>query len=153
MPYANIEDKRAWGRRYAKTPNGKAIFKRYRSTEKGKLPNARYSKSEHGRAVINAAERKRSRSHKLKQRFGITIPQWEAMFEAQGKACAICKSNSPGRVSGLWSTDHNHITKEVRGILCFQCNIMLGMGRDDPSRLREGAKYLEIGGRACQPSK
>lgn len=46
------------------------------------------------------------------------------MFESQGKACAICRSETT-RGQG-WHTDHSHDTGEVRGILCHDCNVALG---------------------------
>jgi hypothetical protein len=39
--------------------------------------------------------------------------------------------------------DHCHQTGKFRGWLCRKCNLMLGNAEDDPSRLREGASYLE----------
>lgn len=39
--------------------------------------------------------------------------------------------------------DHNHATGDLRGWLCHNCNVALGMTHDDPSRLRRLALYLE----------
>jgi hypothetical protein len=61
----------------------------------------------------------------LKKTYGITPEQWDALFEGQGGACALCRSKSPGTAK-TWHTDHCHRTGRVRGILCFSCNITLG---------------------------
>jgi hypothetical protein len=50
--------------------------------------------------------------------------EWEAMFEEQGRACAICRATEP-RGQG-WHTDHSHVSGAVRGILCHDCNVALG---------------------------
>jgi hypothetical protein len=63
----------------------------------------------------------KKRSMGLERRYGITSEQWDAMFEAQGKVCGICKSSDP-QFSRGWHTDHKPGTKIVRGILCFPCN-------------------------------
>lgn len=57
----------------------------------------------------------------LGKRYGITLVEFEELLTKQGRACAVCrKSLSRPHV------DHNHVTGEVRGILCGGCNIKLG---------------------------
>jgi hypothetical protein len=55
--------------------------------------------------------------------------------------CAICgRANSPVAKLGI---DHCHKTRKVRGILCQPCNAGLGLFKDDASRLRKAAQYVE----------
>lgn len=61
----------------------------------------------------------------LRKRYGRSRLEWDALFASQGAACAACKSKDPGKQP--WHTDHDHGTGLVRGILCFRCNITLGM--------------------------
>ena len=77
-----------------------------------------------------------TRNYHLKQRYGLTSADVEAMIEAQGGTCAVC----PGKPEHV---DHDHQTGEVRGILCFNCNQALGNARDNPIVLRGLARYLE----------
>lgn len=81
----------------------------------------------------------------LKRHYGMTPEEWDQLFVKQGSCCVVCRSSSPGRKTGHWSTDHNHKTGEVRGILCSACNAALGHAKDDPNRLRMLAAYLEKG--------
>ncbi len=39
--------------------------------------------------------------------------------------------------------DHDHISGEVRGLLCHMCNVGLGHFLDNPTTLRSAARYLE----------
>jgi hypothetical protein len=39
--------------------------------------------------------------------------------------------------------DHDHETGEVRGLLCYSCNVALGASREDPARLRALADFIE----------
>jgi hypothetical protein len=55
-----------------------------------------------------------------------------------GEGCDIC-----GHRVLRMAIDHDHITGEVRGILCKDCNLILGWVRDDSLRLRAMATYLE----------
>ena len=64
----------------------------------------------------------------------------------QGASCAICKSTEPCmKNAGRLYVDHCHETGEVRGLLCFRCNTMLGNAGDSPEVLRLAAEYLENG--------
>ncbi len=56
----------------------------------------------------------------LRRKFGITREDYDAMFLAQGGLCAICRK--PGGRRRL-AVDHNHVTGEVRGLLCNGCNL------------------------------
>lgn len=38
--------------------------------------------------------------------------------------------------------DHNHITGKIRGLLCKQCNIGLGMFKDSTESLENAIEYL-----------
>jgi hypothetical protein len=64
----------------------------------------------------------------LKKKFGLTIEQWTALFDAQGGCCASCGTDSPGAKGpkNNWMTDHDHLTGRVRGIICMPCNLALG---------------------------
>lgn len=81
---------------------------------------------------INEMERK----SRLKQKYGITLEQYEAMAAEQNDLCAICGRNEPLRV------DHDHETGEVRALLCHGCNVTLGLMQEDPDRLLAAAAYL-----------
>ena len=62
------------------------------------------------------------RNQNLKNKYGITSEEWEAMFLAQNKSCVICETTKAPK----WHTDHCHTTGKVRGILCSACNRNLG---------------------------
>jgi hypothetical protein len=83
------------------------------------------------------------RNYYLKYEYGVTVREWEALFEAQDKKCAICRSVKPHRKKAIWHTDHDHKTGKVRGILCSHCNQMIGMAHEDPAIMLAGAAYLK----------
>lgn len=77
----------------------------------------------------------------LKKRYGMTVDQWDALFEKQRQKCACCgASDLPSPKD--WHTDHDHETGVVRGILCRSCNHMLGAAKEEPTRLQAGIAYL-----------
>ena len=57
----------------------------------------------------------------------------------QNNRCAICKQPFIGRIPDL---DHNHDTKQLRGVLCRYCNNGIGLLQDNPDILDSAALYL-----------
>lgn len=78
------------------------------------------------------------------KRYQITDADFNAMWEAQDGCCAICKVKLQprGRSKHSAAIDHNHKTREVRGVLCRGCNHGIGSLGDSPSILIAAAKYL-----------
>lgn len=77
------------------------------------------------------------RTYHLRRRYGITAEEADAMLEAQGGVCAIC------RVAPAAHVDHDHSTGAVRALLCFNCNGGLGQFRDDPAVLQAAVFYVQ----------
>ena len=72
------------------------------------------------------------------QSYGLSLQDYRAMLERQGKVCGICKT--PGKpLCG----DHCHATGKVRGLLCRDCNLGLGNYKDNPVFTRAATAYLE----------
>jgi hypothetical protein len=88
------------------------------------------------------------RGRHLLQTYGMTPTQYGQILESQGGVCAICRqpeTKCDGR-TGLvhnYHVDHDHISGQVRGLLCNDCNTGLGSFGDDPELLIEAASYLE----------
>jgi hypothetical protein len=57
--------------------------------------------------------------------------------EKQAGRCACC-----GNLQKNLVVDHDHDTGRVRGLLCNNCNLMIGYALDDPRRLQLGIEYL-----------
>ena len=78
----------------------------------------------------------------IKKTYGITGEQYEALYEAQGRTCAICK-RATGKSKRL-AVDHDHGSGFVRGLLCSTCNNILGYIRDDVALASGIASYLLV---------
>ena len=89
------------------------------------------SKKDHKNRAKDPARKKDMRNNHLRSRYGITIEDYEKMMALQNGLCAICKKEETkkhskyGNIMPL-SVDHDHLTGEVRGLLCSQCNMLLG---------------------------
>lgn len=88
-------------------------------------------------------EQIRNRAYKRQWKLlGIHLTRKQAItqLEAQNYSCAICKDDL---TEVRWAYDHNHHTKKLRKILCYNCNIGIGKLNDDPYLLRLAALYIE----------
>lgn len=77
----------------------------------------------------------------LKSHYGISVAEYNAMITAQQGRCAICRVAPDGRRNPL-CIDHDHVTGQIRGLLCSRCNRGLGFLRDDRQAMRALAAYL-----------
>jgi hypothetical protein len=88
----------------------------------------------------------RSSADSRARRYGISEHVYWDLYEEQGHVCAICQQPETHTVKGtlkLLSVDHDHITGYVRGLLCVNCNTMIGQSRDDISILERAIEYLQ----------
>jgi hypothetical protein len=98
--------------------------------------------NEYRRAYRQRPERQAAdRSQYLKRKYGISLGDYEAMFEAQGGVCAICGEARPE--DRTLHVDHDHETGEVRGLLCFRCNNALGDLREEYELFQRATNYLD----------
>lgn len=81
-----------------------------------------------------------------KRKFGITLDDYDKMLEAQEGRCAICNTKDltgHGKKHGRFSVDHDHVTGEVRGLLCHPCNVGLGSFKDNTEFMMNAIRYLD----------
>lgn len=74
------------------------------------------------------------------RKYGLDNEAWEALFKKQNNKCIICNVNKTK--NKRWHTDHCHKTNIIRGILCQNCNLMLGNAQDNTQILQKAIDYL-----------
>lgn len=74
-------------------------------------------------------------------KYSISVERLEELRKEQIGLCALCGEKFDEKFSP--AVDHCHDTGVIRGLLHHRCNVMIGMGRDNPELLRLGAEYLE----------
>jgi hypothetical protein len=72
-----------------------------------------------------------------KRNYGVTQEWFEQKLKDQEGKCAICFS-----VLSKPSVDHNHKTRQPRGLLCHSCNVFVGFAHEDTKRLSSAIEYL-----------
>lgn len=125
-------------REYKKTERGREKQRKYRNTEKAREKQREYQ---------NNSERTKfkRRERKLKNKFNLTIEDYDQILDGQKGVCAICREperaiTKYGFIKRL-AVDHNHKTGKIRGLLCTRCNVKIGVLENKSWRLL-AEKYL-----------
>ena len=86
-----------------------------------------------------------SRALHLKERYGITLEEFELLIKQQNSLCAICQIPlaEPGKTGMAPVVDHDHETGLLRGILHRKCNSAIGALGDCIQGLQAAVNYLE----------
>jgi len=97
---------------------------------------------------------RKAASRSLKRKYGITLYDYEVMYEEQNGVCKIC-GNPETRINPYTKTpirmpvDHCHETGKIRGLLCTDCNVGIGNLNDDIKLLEKAIEYLHNAGKAA----
>lgn len=89
----------------------------------------------------NIENRSRIKDKVITKKYNITLEQYNNMLVSQGGGCAIC-GNTQDKFKRALPIDHDHITGKIRGILCPNCNLVLGNAREDIEILYKIIEYL-----------
>lgn len=113
----------------------------YKSAEKGTQNECKNCTKARKSVWIQSEQGKKSAANtKLKRRLDITLEEYESLAEGIHHKCEIC-GDSEARGTRL-SVDHDHIGGFIRGLLCRDCNLMIGYAKDNKKTLEKAIAYL-----------
>jgi len=92
----------------------------------------------HNRYAANPEKYRLARKRYL---YGIEEDEYNRLYQEQKGLCAICRGAAHPRYGKL-VVDHDHETGRVRGLLCNNCNVAVGMLKEDPTIFEAGARYV-----------
>lgn len=75
--------------------------------------------------------------------YGVNETLYLAFLKKQHGGCAICGQVQGTKNGRKLAVDHDHKTKEVRGLLCSNCNLGLGKFKEDTAMLQKAIEYLK----------
>lgn len=85
----------------------------------------------------------KQRGYNIFNKYGITESDYNKMLSRQNGKCAICGSKEIKRKGAKYfNIDHCHKNNNVRGLLCHNCNIVLGKIEDSKEWLKQALIYL-----------
>jgi hypothetical protein len=77
------------------------------------------------------------------RRYRLSKIQAMALLRKQRNACAVCKKPLMLEMRHSVCVDHDHATKQVRGFVHPNCNLILGHAKDNIALLKQAVRYLE----------
>ena len=142
MPYKDQEKKKRYAKEYSQSQEVKEkknkyskeyyqrnkekikIYKKnYRQSPEAKEKKKQYMKEYHQKPEVK--KKQKQNSWKYQGIKDMTIERYNKILEEQNNCCKICGKNQLEFKKKL-HIDHCHSTGEVRGIVCYRCNIGLG---------------------------
>jgi hypothetical protein len=83
------------------------------------------------------------RDRNFKAKYGITLDQYNELFDRQNGRCAICKISEIESKRKKLHLDHDHSSGRIRGILCSSCNAAIGHSYENINILKNAVIYLK----------
>ena len=145
MPHKNLETRRAYWRRkqqehwdiygvaYRSVEN-----RAYRAMHEERLREYDRGRGHNRRGMSLEEFRRWAYTLKLKSRYRLSRAQYDTMIVASCGYCDICGERP---ALGL-DLDHNHATQQARGLLCRNCNAVIGKFEPYASAI---LAYLSLG--------
>lgn len=78
----------------------------------------------------------------LRTRYKINSKIYQRMLKKQNYRCIICKKHKNKQKRRL-SVDHDHQTGKIRGLLCDNCNLIIGYAKENIMILKNIIEYLK----------
>ena len=127
-------------------PKCRACRKVHYNANKDKINSRKRKYRNDHKDEINAQKRAKydytaKKRWSLKYSFGITLSEYNRMFNEQNGQCAICEIHQSNLEKAL-AVDHDHVTGKIRGLLCSKCNLLLGQFKDRADILWKSALYI-----------
>ena len=80
----------------------------------------------------------------IKRHYGLSIDEYRLLLDKQHNKCQICgKKHNPSEKRQRLYVDHDHLTGKVRGLLCANCNFIIGHADDKVELLQKAIAYLK----------
>ncbi len=80
------------------------------------------------------------------RKYGITIDEYDELLVKQAGVCAICGQHETRKIKGKLislAVDHDHETGKIRGLLCAECNMAIGLLHESITALKTAINYLQ----------
>ena len=77
---------------------------------------------------------------RVKKKYGLSPEEYFSLFKKNDGSCEICGTKDFGNKKP--HIDHDHKTNKVRGLLCSNCNLLIGYAGENVEVLKKAIQYL-----------
>lgn len=135
---------------YRKTDKSIAQRRKHQTSEEYKEYRRKYKKEYLKNPLHRKKENERMKEYRktsankntvLKRLYGISFEEYSKLLLKQNYKCAICDIDEVEYGKKL-VVDHNHKTGKVRGLLCRNCNVGIGLLQDNKELLKKASLYV-----------
>jgi len=129
-----------------------SFFPKHKECKNGVSGKCKLCENDRKRPLINKTKRKDT---KYKRRYNLTTLDVQEMMNKQEEKCGICKKSISLSDVGEKSTanvDHCDQPWRIRGMLCYGCNVGIGLLKHDIKALESAIlwiKYAQKGTIVC----
>lgn len=117
------------GKEYYKNPDNKKRLLEYNLLNKDKTRSKEYKLA--------------TKNRDLKRRYGISLDEYNQKINNQQNKCAICQQEfNQLKKHETAFVDHDHQSNQVRGLLCYKCNNLIGLANEKIEILEKSIGYL-----------
>jgi len=126
----------------------RARIKQCEATQRWRKNHPEKAKAQLQRYYKTDKYKDQKRNYRYLKMYGISLDAYNELLQKQHGVCGICKqpeiaidnrTNQPRNLA----VDHCHATGQVRGLLCTNCNNMLGRSKDNVVILANAIDYLK----------
>ena len=73
--------------------------------------------------------------------YGLTEDDYNRIYDEQKGCCVLCGKHQ-SELKLTLCIDHDHETGRIRGLLCSNCNMALGLLKDDVEIMQKAIEYI-----------
>lgn len=144
----NKEEKQKYDKIYRSTKEYKEKEKLRNQDKKRKEWRKKYAKLpyviEQNKKYHNELDvKKKYKNLRLLRQYNISLEEYEFALQQQNFSCLACKTHQSNCKRKTLMIDHCHTTGKFRGLLCHNCNVALGMVKENVDILLNLIKYLK----------
>ena len=80
----------------------------------------------------------------LVRTYDMTLEGKQKLWDEQKGLCAVCHKPLPDILQRDCQVEHDHVTKKVRSLAHWYCNIIVGVMENHPTLLDDVVQYLKV---------